>query len=104
MAASGVSFPRVTEIQIRHFAGNVRRIGQPGEFITRREPGDGTSLRHHGTHGVWLEVRTAGRPLGPVEIHRDAQPAVALVFNGFHFPQPHRDIQALLQADTGLSL
>ena len=50
------------------------------------------------------QVGAAGRTLGLVEVHRDAQRAIPLVLDGLDFPQTHGHIEPLLQADISLGL
>ena len=55
-------------------------------------------------HRARRQVRGAGGTLALAEIDRDAHAAIALVFDGFDFPEADGGGQSFLKADVGFGL
>ena len=72
--------------------------------ILRGETRDATGLGHRRADGVQGKIRRAGRAFASAEIHGDAHAAVALVLEGFDFPQSHADRKTRILADSRFGL
>ncbi len=94
----------MVEVQLRNVACQLGGLREAGALVAGGEARDGARLRDHVAHRRGLDVGAARRALATVEVHGDAEPAIALILDGFDLAEAHRDVQALLQAHVALGL
>ncbi len=92
------------QVQVRDFAGQVGGVREARALIFGGVAGNGAGLLDGGTHRGGAQIRGTRRTLALSEIDRETQAAIALVFDGVHFPQAYGGGEPALQAGVGLAL
>ncbi len=92
------------EIEIGDVTRQLVGIGKARAFVFGGVARDVAGLLDGLGHGARRQVGGAGGPLALAEVDRDAHAAIALVFDGFDFPQADGGSQSFLQADVGFGL
>ena len=96
--------PGKGEIEVGRRMGHQSGFRETRTGVFGRESRDAAGLGHGVAHRFQGEIRGAGRPLAPAEIHRDPHAAVTLVFQGFHFAESHADRKTSILTDRGFCL
>ena len=100
----GRQLPGEIELQVAKFRLQQSRISESRALVFSRMPCDRTGLGHHVLDRLGGQITRARRTLAMTEVHRDAERAVTLVLDRFHFAKAHRHRKPLLQTRIGLRL
>ena len=95
--------PGVIELRVGELLGQQVLFRQTSEGVGGGEAGDRNRRIHRGFHCCAGKIGGAGVAALLAQIHRDAQPLVAVVFNGFHFAVTHANGLAKAFRDVDLS-
>ena len=78
----------MTQVEVRRLAAvEPARIRQPRRFVQRSVARDGAGGLHRAPDGLGRKVRRARIAAALAEVHRDRERLVAVVLDGFVFPE-----------------